>query len=159
LEPVRFPERDDHGKQHASVRISALANSFVRDYHASFGWSHAFGSSLLNELRSSFSRDDQFSTPTGLVDPVLPSVVLLTRGGEGAGGSKLELGNAGFAGGRTNEALWQLSDHVSYLRGKHTLKFGAEFTRAHVTDLAFGGFDPDAQAQNGTFRGTSSFSS
>jgi hypothetical protein len=139
--------------------ISALANSFVRDYHASFGWSHALGSSLLNELRSSFSRDDQFSTPTGLVAPVLPSVVLLPTGGEDAGGSNLELGNAGFAGGRTHEALWQLSDHVSYLQGKHTLKFGAEFTRAHVTDLAFGGFDPDAQAQNGTFRGTYSFSS
>lgn len=139
--------------------INALANSFVRDYHASFGWSHALGSSLLNELRSSFSRDDQFSTPTGLVNPVLPSVVLLPTGGEGAGGSKLELGNAGFAGGRTNEAFWQLSDHVSYLRGKHTLKFGAEFTRTHVTDLAFGGFDPDAQAQNGTFRGTYTFSS
>ena len=139
--------------------ISTLANSFVRDYHASLGWSHALGSSLLNELRSSFSRDDQYSTPTGLVDPILPSVVLLTTGGEGAVGSNLELGNAGFAGGRTNEAFWQLSDHVSYLRGAHTLKFGAEFTRAHVTDLAFGGFDPDAQAQNGTFRGTYSFSS
>ena len=139
--------------------ISALANSFVRDYHASLGWSHAFGSSLLNELRSSFARDDQYSTPTGLVDPVLPSVVLIPAGGEDGGGSKLELGNAGFAGGRTNEAFWQLSDHVSYLRGKHTLKFGGEFTQTHVTDLAFGGFDPDAQAQNGTFRGTYSFSS
>jgi hypothetical protein len=139
--------------------ISTLANSFVRDYHANLGWSHAFGSSLLNELRSSFSRDDQFSTPTGLVNPGLPSVVLLPASGEGADGSKLELGNAGFAGGRTNEAFWQLSDHVSYLRGAHTLKFGGEFARAHVTDLAFGGFDPDAQAQNGTFRGTFTFSS
>jgi hypothetical protein len=52
--------------------------------------------------------------------------------------------------------LQQVSNAV---RRKHTLKFGAEFTRAHVTDLAFGGFDPDAQAQNGTFRGTYSFSS
>jgi hypothetical protein len=48
---------------------------------------------------------------------------------------------------------------VSYLRGKHTFKFGAEFARTHLTDLAFGGYDPDAQAQNGTFRGTYSFSS
>jgi hypothetical protein len=32
--------------------------------------------------------------------------------------------------------------------------FGVEFTHTHLTDLAFGGFDPDAQAQNGTFRGT-----
>ena len=139
--------------------ISTLANSFVRDYHASAGWSHAYGSSLLNELHGSFSRDDQYSTPTGLVDPVLPTVLLSLGGGEEAGGSNLQLGNAGFAGGRTNEALWQASDHISYLRGKHTFKFGAEFTYTHLTDLAFGGFDPDAQAQNGTFRGTYSFSS
>ena len=139
--------------------ISTLANSFVRDDHASFGWSRAIGSSLLNELRSSFSRDDQYSTPTGLVDAALPSVVLSSAGGEDAGGSNLELGNAGFAGGRTNEAFWQISDHVTWLRGRHTLKSGVEFSHAHVTDLAFGGFDPDAQAQNGTFRGTYSFSS
>jgi hypothetical protein len=137
---------------------SALANSYVRDYHVSAGWSHAYGSNLLNEVHASFSRDDQFSTPTGLVNPALPSVVL-SPGGEGEGGTRLELGNAGFAGGRTNEALWQASDQVSYLRGKHTFKFGIEFSRSHVTDLAFGGFDPDAQAQNGTFRGSYSFSS
>ena len=47
---------------------------------------------------------------------------------------------------------------MSYLRGKHTFKFGVEFSRTHVTDLAFGGFDPDAQAQNGTFRGSYNFS-
>jgi hypothetical protein len=139
--------------------MSTLANSFVRDDHASFDWSRAAGSSLLNELRSSFSRDDQYSTPTGLVDPALPSVVLSSGGGEDNRGSKLELGNAGFAGGRTDKALWQVSDHVNWLRGRHTLKSGLEFTRAHVTDLAFGGFDPDAQAQNGIFRGTYSFSS
>ncbi|HEY3616639.1 MAG TPA: carboxypeptidase regulatory-like domain-containing protein [Candidatus Sulfotelmatobacter sp.] len=139
--------------------ISTLANSFVRDYHASAGWSHAYGSSLLNELHGSFSRDDQYSTPTGLVNSVLPTVLLRPSGGEHAGGSNLQLGNAGFAGGRTNEALWQISDHISYLRGRHTFKFGAEFTNTHLTDLAFGGFDPDAQAQNGTFRGTYSFSS
>jgi Carboxypeptidase regulatory-like domain len=139
--------------------ISTLANSFVRDYHASAGWSHAYGSNLLNEVHASFSRDDQYSTPTGLVNPVLPTVLLVPPGGESGGGSNLQLGNAGFAGGRTNEAMWELSDHVSYLHGKHTFKMGAEFTRTHLTDLAFGGFDPDAQAQNGTFRGTYSFSS
>jgi hypothetical protein len=138
---------------------SALANAFVRDYHASLGWSHAYGSNLLNEIHGSFSRDDQFSTPTGLVNPELPTVLLIPAGGESVAGSNLQLGNAGFAGGRTNEATWQFSDHVSYLRGKHTFKFGAEFNHAHVTDLAFGGFDPDAQAQFGTLRGTYSFSS
>jgi hypothetical protein len=138
------------GTQTALFGKSALANAFVRDYHASTGWSHAYGSNLLNEVHASFSRDDQYSTPTGMVNPVLPTVVLDT-------GFRIQLGNAGFAGGRTDEAVWQISDHVSYLRGKHTFKFGVEFTRTHLTDLAFGGFDPDAQAQNGTFRGTYTF--
>jgi hypothetical protein len=146
------------GTQTALFGKSTLANAFVRDYQASTGWSHAYGSNLLNEVHGAFSRDDQYSTPTGLVDPALPTVLLVPAGGEsGGGGTNFQLGNAGFAGGRTNEALWQVSDHVSYLRGKHTFKFGAEFTHTHVTDLAFGGFDPDAQAQNGTFRGTYTF--
>jgi len=45
------------------------------------------------------------------------------------------------------QALWQISDHVSYFRGYHTFKFGIEFTHTHLTDLAFGGFDPAAEAQ------------
>jgi hypothetical protein len=146
------------GTQTALFGKSALANAFVRDYQASTGWSHAYGSNLLNEIHAAFSRDDQYSTPTSLVNPVLPTVLLVPSGGDtGAGGTNFQLGNAGFAGGRTNEALWQVSDHVSYLRGKHTIKFGVEFTHTHLTDLAFGGFDPDAQAQNGTFRGTYTF--
>ena len=141
------------GTQTALFGKSTLANAFVRDYHASTGWSHAWGSNVLNELHASFSRDDQFSTPTGQVNPVLPTADL-----EG-NVSDFQLGNAGFAGGRTDEAIWQISDHVSYVHGKHTVKFGVEFTRTHLTDLAFGGFDPDAQQQNGTFRGTYSFDS
>jgi hypothetical protein len=146
------------GTQTALFGKSTLANAFVRDYQASTGWSHAYGSNLLNEVHAAFSRDDQYSTPTGSVNPALPTVLLVPSGGEsGGGGTNFQLGNAGFAGGRTNEALWEISDHVSYLRGSHTFKFGLEFMHTHLTDLAFGGFDPDAQAQNGTFRGTYTF--
>jgi hypothetical protein len=132
--------------------ISTLASSDVRDYHASAGWTHAFSGNLLNEFHASFSRDDQFSTPTGLVDPSLPSVLLSIP-------SNFELGNAGFAGGRTNEAQWELAERVDYVRGKHNFKFGAEGNHTHVTDSSFGGFDPDAQRQNGTLAGTYAFSS
>lgn len=143
------------GTQTALFGRSTLANVFVRDCHASTGWSHAWGSNVLNELHASFSRDDQYSTPTGMVNSVLPTTLLEPPNG----GTHIQLGNAGFAGGRTDEAIWQISDHVSVVRGRHTLKFGVEFTRTHLTDLAFGGYDPDAQAQNGTFRGTFGFSS
>jgi hypothetical protein len=132
--------------------ISTLAGSHVRDYHASTGWTHAFSGNLLNELHASFSRDDQYSTPTGLVNPSLPSVLLSIP-------SNFELGNAGFAGGRTNEAQWELAERVDYVRGKHNFKFGAEGNHTHVTDASFGGFDPDAQRQNGTLGGTYAFSS
>ena len=132
---------------------STLASSFVRDYHASLGWTHAFSGNLLNEFHVSFGRDDQYSTPTGLVDSKLPSILL---GGDQGG--NLELGNAGFAGGRTNEAQWELAERIDYVHGKHNLKFGVEGNRTHVTDIAFGGFDPDAARQNGTLGGTYGFS-
>ena len=132
--------------------ISTLANSFVRDYQASTGWTHGFSGNLLNELHASFSRGDQYSTPSGLVNPNLPSILLSSP-------SNFELGNAGFAGGRTDEAQWELAESVDYIHGKHTFKFGVEGTRTHLTDVSFGGFDPDAQRQNGTLAGTYSFSS
>jgi len=147
------------GNETSLFGSSTLANAFVRDYQAAAGWSHAYGSNLLNEFHGSFSRDDQYFTPTGLVDSVLPAILLATGEGDADEGGALQLGNAGFAGGRTNESLWQISDRINYLRGKHTLKFGVEFSRIHLADLAFGGFDPDAAKQNGSFRGTYSFSS
>ena len=147
------------GNQTSLFGSTTLANAYVRDYQAAAGWSHTVGSNLLNELHGSFSRDDSFFTPTGLVDPVLPAILLISGGGDADEGGALQLGNAGFAGGRTNEALWQVSDRLTYVHGRHTLKFGVEFSRTHVADLAFGGFDPDAARQNGTFRGTYNFSS
>ena len=147
------------GNETSLFGSTTLANAFVRDYQAAGGWSHTVGNNFLNEAHASFSRDDQFFTPTGLVDPGLPSILLTAGGGDADSGSALELGNAGFAGGRTNEAQWQASDRVTYIRGQHTLKFGVEFSETHLADLAFGGFDPDAARQNGTFRGTYNFSS
>ena len=132
--------------------ISTLANSYLRDYQAALGWTHAFGGSALNEFHVSFARDDQYSTPTGIVDPTLPSVLLSIP-------SNFELGNAGFAAGRTNEWSWEVADRVNYVWGKHSLKFGVEGSITNVTDTSFGGFDPDAQRQNGTLAGTYSFSS
>jgi hypothetical protein len=136
----------------ASFGASALADSHVRDYLASAGWTYTINPSLLNEFHASFSRDDQYSPAAGIVSPDFPSVVLSIP-------TNFVLGNAGFAGGRTNEAQWELAERLHYLHGRHHLQFGIEGNRAHVTDSAFGGFDPDAQKQNGTLLGTYSFSS
>ena len=147
------------GNETSLFGSSTLANAFVRDYQVAGGWSHTVGENLLNEAHASFSRDDQFFTPTRLVNSALPSILLTSGGGDADAGSALELGNAGFAGGRTNEAQWQASDRITCVRGQHTLKLGVELSQTHLADLAFGGFDPDAAQQNGTFRGTYTFSS
>ncbi|HYA62786.1 MAG TPA: hypothetical protein VED66_06255, partial [Candidatus Sulfotelmatobacter sp.] len=132
--------------------ISALADSHVRDYHASAGWTYTITPNLLNEFHASFSRDDQYSPAAGIVDPNLPSVLLSIP-------TNFVLGNAGFAGGRTNEAQWELAERIHYVRRGHHFQFGVEGNHTHVTDAAFGGFDPDAQKQNGTLLGTYAFSS
>jgi hypothetical protein len=132
--------------------ISALAGSHVRDYVAGAGWTFNINANLLNEFHASFSRDDQYSPGAGIVAPDFPSVVLSVP-------TNFVLGNAGFAGGRTNEAQWELAERVHYLRGRHHFQFGVEGNHSYVTDSAFGGFDPDAQKQNGTLLGTYAFSS
>jgi len=132
--------------------ISALADSHVRDYHASMGWTCTIGPNLLNEFHAGFSRDDQYSPAAGMLDPSLPSVVLSIP-------TNFVLGNAGFAGGRTNEAQWELADRLHYVHRRHHFQLGVEGNHTHVTDAAFGGFDPDAQKQNGTLLGTYAFSS
>ena len=152
------PNGEITNSQTALFGISTLANSFVRDYHASVGWTHAFSPTLLSETHASFSRDDQYSTPTGYMSPTTPSILISAGGGDEETGL-LQIGNAGFAGGRTNEAQWELAQRFDYLRGRHNFKFGVEGNRTHVTDSAFGGFDPDAARQNGTLLGTYFFAS
>jgi hypothetical protein len=152
------PNGEITNTQTALFGISTLANSYVRDYHASLGWTHAFSANLLSDTHASFSRDDQYSTPTGYMSPSLPSILISAGGGDGETGL-LQIGNAGFAGGRTNEAQWELAQRFDYVRGRHNLKFGVEGNRTHVTDSAFGGFDPDAARQNGTLLGTYFFAS
>lgn len=132
--------------------ISTLASASLRDFQAAAGWTHAFSGNLLNEFHLSYARDNQYSSPAGIVSPTLPSVLLSIP-------SNFELGNAGFAAGQTNEWLWELADRINYTWGKHNFKFGVEGSVTHVTDTAFGGFDPDAQRQNGTLAGTYAFSS
>jgi hypothetical protein len=127
--------------------VQALANAYVRDYQASFGWTHTFSSNLLNEFHAGGSSDNQFATPTGLINPNLPTFAL-------ANPNEFIFGNAGFASGRVFEKQWGLADHVDYLIGKHTLQFGFDMNWTWVADHNFGGFDPDAVLQFGTFRGT-----
>jgi hypothetical protein len=125
----------------ATFGAEALSNNFVRDHHASVHWTHTFSSALFNDLSVGYLRDQQIATPSGLTSPTLGQIEFFTP-------SFFELGNPTFSQGNNKEFQWEINDHVTAIRGRHTLSFGFDFNRTHVTD-----FFP------GNFQGTYAFSS
>jgi hypothetical protein len=117
----------------ASFGVQALPNNFVRDHHSTLHWTHTFSSNLLNDFHISFLRDQQIGTPSGLIDPALPNIFLFARG-------FFALGNPTFARADTKEFQWELGEQVTFVRGRHNLKFGMDYNRTHVTDFFPGNF-------------------
>jgi hypothetical protein len=113
---------------------SYLANNYVRDHHATAHWTHAFGGALLNDLRLSFTRDDQIATPSGLVPETLPQIELFSP-------QFMILGNANYANSNTREDQWQVNEKLSYVTGRHALDFGVDFNYTKVTDYYAGNFN------------------
>jgi hypothetical protein len=118
----------------ATFGAEALSNNFVRDHHASAHWTHTFGPALLNDVSVGFLRDEQIATPSGLTTPTLGQI-------EFFGPAFFELGNPTFSQGDNKEFQWQINDHVTYIAGRHTVNFGFDFDRSHVTDVFPGNFD------------------
>lgn len=112
---------------------SYLANNFVRDHHATAHWTHTFGPALLNDVHVSFSRDEQITTPSGLIPSTLPEIELFSP-------QFMFLGNANYAVANNKEFQWQINERLTYTIGRHTLDFGFDFDRTHVTDFYAGNF-------------------
>jgi Carboxypeptidase regulatory-like domain/TonB dependent receptor-like, beta-barrel len=111
----------------------ALPNNFVRDHHASIHWTHTLGAALLNDLHVSFLRDEQIGTPSGLIPANVPTIYNFSRG-------FFALGNPTFALTDNKEFQWQVNERISYVTGRHTLDFGFDFDRTHITDFFPGNF-------------------
>jgi hypothetical protein len=116
-----------------SEGVQSLPNNFVHDHHATIHWSHIFNSNLLNDLHVSFVRDDQIVTPSGLIPKNTPQVLLFPNG-------FFTLGNPSFAVGTTKETQWEVGEQIAYTHGRHTLKFGFDFNRTHISDFFPGTF-------------------
>jgi hypothetical protein len=127
-----------------------LANASVHTFQASLGWTHTFSSNLLNEFHAGTSQDNQIATPTGLA-PSIPTLILDSP-------APFTLGNAPFSVGRVFERQYSLADRVDHVIGKHTLQFGFDMSRAWDADNNFGGADPNAEVQFGSFLGSYEFS-
>jgi Carboxypeptidase regulatory-like domain/TonB dependent receptor len=95
---------------------------------------HTFGAAVVNEARFGFNRIHILFTPNALLNPLnfgikdgvtepigLPQMAIT--------GTGLNLGGpAGFPQGRS-DTTYVLSDTLNYLRGNHSLRFGAEARR------------------------------
>jgi len=118
----------------ATFGDESLSNNFVRDHHATVHWTHTFGSTLLNDAHASFLRDEQIETPSGLAPATMGQIEFFSP-------QFFELGNPTFSRGDNKEFQWQISDQVTLIQGRHTLNFGFDFDRTHVTDFFPGNFD------------------
>jgi len=127
-----------------------LADDYVHAFQASLGWTHTFTSKLLNEFHAGTSDDNQIATPTGRA-PDTPTIILDSP-------ASFTLGNAPFSVERVFERQYSVSDRVDYVIGKHTLQFGFDWSRAWDADTNFGGADPNADVQFGSFLGSYEFS-
>jgi hypothetical protein len=117
----------------ATFGDQALPNNFVRDHHASVHWTHTLGANFLNDLHVSFLRDEQIGTPSGLIPSDIPTIYNFARG-------FFALGNPTFANTDNKEFQWQINEQMTYLTGRHSLSFGFDFDRTHVTDFFPGNF-------------------
>lgn len=117
----------------SSFSTQALSNNDVRDHHASVHWTRILRPDLLSDLQASYLRDEQIETPSGLVNPNFPSVLLFSP-------QFFELGNPNFALGDTREYEWELNERINYLRGRHNFSFGVDYNHDHINDFAYGNF-------------------
>src|SRR5271157_1668161 len=130
--------------------VQTLANAQVRAFLLGIGWTHAFSSSLLNQMHFGTSQDNQITTPTGLA-PNTPTIILDSP-------AAFVLGNAPFSIGKVFERQYSFSNQVDYVIGKHTLQFGFEFSHAWDSDTNDGGADPNAAVTFGSPLGSYQFS-
>jgi hypothetical protein len=129
--------------------LQTLANSYVRTYQTTVGWTHTFTPKLLNEFHAATSQDNETATPTGLA-PNTPTVVIDSP--------TFTMGNAAFSIGRVFERQYSLADRIDYVIGNHTLQFGFDWNRSYDADTNDGGADPNEAIDFGSPLGLYEFS-
>jgi hypothetical protein len=119
--------------------ISPTFNAFSNqpEYQGQMNWTHVFSPNLVNQFNPSGTWYSAiFTEPNRAASlKVFPTTVLL------GDGSLTTMGGDQFIWpqGR-NVTQYQLVDDLSWVRGKHSFKFGANFRRYDITDSDYGVF-------------------
>ena len=125
----------------------------LREQNHAIGYSHTFGNNMLNDLRFSFIRYAVHSTPVNYGQNVSDMVGIpnANRGNlETSGLANIgingynNLGNSNWIPELSADNTYQVADSVSWIKGKHTIKLGADFRRYqrnfYQSQAAFGQF-------------------
>lgn len=133
-------------------------NMNMREQNHAIGWSHTFGTNVLNDLRFSFLRYDVTSASTTFGKNVSDMVGIphANRGNQETSGlanigvnSYSDLGNSYWIPELSADNTYQLADSVSWIRGKHTIKLGVDYRRYqrnfYQSQAAFGQFSFNGQ--------------
>lgn len=110
----------------------ALGNNFVRDHSAIVHWTRVLSPFAVNDVHASFSRDEQFSGPSGLAPADAPDIEVVPP-------QFFILGN-GFGRDDFREYQYEFSDHLTYTLGRHTLEAGFDFDHDTDSDGNYGSF-------------------
>jgi hypothetical protein len=113
---------------------------FNHDRGVAIGFTHVFGPVLLNDLRVGFQRTDFGYLPPYGNEPISANLGIpnantspLLGGGALIGGNGSELTYTGDYGTyAVPQNTYQAADTLSYVKGRHTLKFGVNLIRRQV---------------------------
>ncbi|MBC7926572.1 MAG: TonB-dependent receptor [Bryobacteraceae bacterium] len=139
----------------------------VKPRNSVFAWNYLISTSLVNEFRFGYSNNEtvrsfgpggQSFDGLGLVRQVGIQGI---RADAPTGASVPDIGISGLtATGKGREALtlsntWQFANNVTWIRGRHSFKFGADVRRLRTTDITsfFSGDDLGEYRFSGNFSG------
>ncbi|MDX2149118.1 MAG: TonB-dependent receptor [Bryobacteraceae bacterium] len=120
-----------------------LVQDNIKSHNAALSFNHMFSTTMFNEFRTTYSRGDAFRSPNeaslsrdwGPELGLQPAIAgqgfpaILTRGTNADGQNN----------GRSVDVNLGFSNDVSWIKGRHSLKFGADHRRIQVNRLSFGG--------------------
>jgi hypothetical protein len=111
-----------------------LGDNGVRDHVGTIHMTHTYTSSLVEDRYISYVRDEQLYHPSGLAGSSTSPEMILTAP------ETILLGNATFTYNNLREYQTQLSDHFTYLLGKHQIEAGASVNYDSISNSNPGAF-------------------
>lgn len=112
--------------------IQSFNTNQARDHDALLRWTHAFTPTMMLNTHSWFTRDQQITIPTNQFPQGFPGVRLTVPSSFSMGGS---------TPADLREYEWGFSGHVNWIKGRHTIDFGADINHDRNVSVSYAGYN------------------